>query len=431
MALRLRIVGEQAAQLGEMATKVFGVHGGSIGRAGDNDWILPDPDRYLSSRHARVDFRAGTYFVVDTSSNGTYVNGAKVPLGKFHDYALQDGDSLRLGGYELIVSIDATNDFPPDENAIVAYDGGIPSAAVKKSTANDIGADLDLSELLEPSTRIDGQSGIHARNAYGQTVLPDDGGGIPWHMMTRPLKVARAATLERSSASASRPQGPTLFEGDVDVGLAALCRGAGIDPRGLPTDARGAAMQLAGQLLREAVLGLIDLNQGRNELRNRFGIAASNAGEAESTLSFTQGGVQEILLRLLSTLSTRAGSVEAMRDNFRELKAQNAATLTAMQAALSEVLARFDPKELEDRFERGTQRGVFGAPGKEKYWDLYAELYAGLSQHPPDGFPHLFLETFAKAFDLKVRALTPPRRGSFGGERAAAAAPDAKRLGGS
>src|SRR6202161_4408297 len=160
MALRLRVVSEHAIRLGEHSTKVFGVHGGTIGRSTDNEWILPDPERYLSGKHARVDFRAGTYVLVDTSSNGTYVNGAQVPLGKYHDYTLRDGDYIRLGEYELLVSIDKSNDFPPDESAIVAYDGQSGSSSVKKSTANDLGADLDLSLLLEPSDLLVGDSGV-------------------------------------------------------------------------------------------------------------------------------------------------------------------------------------------------------------------------------------------------------------------------------
>jgi predicted component of type VI protein secretion system len=103
-----------------------------------------------------------------------------------------------------------------------------------------------------------------------------------------------------------------------------------------------------------------------------------------------------------------------MRENFRDLKAQNTATLAAMRAALEELLSRFDPKELEERFERGAKRGVFGQ-NKAKYWDLYAELFAGLSQSPPEGFPHLFVEAFAKAYEAKLRALTP-RRGAFGAD---------------
>ncbi|MDP9010044.1 MAG: type VI secretion system-associated FHA domain protein TagH [Pseudomonadota bacterium] len=430
MALRLRVVSEHSTRLGALATKIFGVHGGTIGRATDNEWILPDPERYLSGKHARIDFRAGAYILVDTSSNGTYVNGAQVPLGKYHDYALKDGDYVRLGEYELLISIDQSNDFPPEESAIIAYDGQSPSSAAKKSTANDLGADLDLSQLLEPSNLSAADSGVRPRDAYGQS-LPAvdqpagsaDAAVTPWHMMTRPLKVetAKGTPPNQSAPIAPRPdlsrsQSLALYDGDFDIGLSAFCRGAGIDPRTITSEARNAALQLAGQLLREAVLGLMDLNQGRNEFRNKFRISPPSAEASESPLNLSRG-VDEALVRLLNTVSTRAGSVEALRENFRELKAQNGATLAATRAAFEEFLNRVDPKELEERFERAGKRGVFGGQSKAKYWDLYAELFAGLAQRPPDGFPHLFTETFAKAYEAKLRALVPPRRTGFGGDR--------------
>jgi type VI secretion system FHA domain protein len=436
MALRLRVVSEHSTRLGPLSAKVFGVHGGTIGRSTDNEWILPDPERYLSGKHARVDFRAGSYVLVDTSSNGTYVNGAQVPLGKYHDYALKDGDYVRLGEYELLVSIDKTNDFPPEEGAIVAYDGQSPSSAVKKSTANDLGADLDLSQLLEPSDLSIADSGSRPRDAYGQAIPrrdtaadPAEAGATPWHMMTRPLKVESANKIENSSSAiGSRSQTPALFEGDFDIGLSAFCRGAGIEPRNISTETRGAALQLAGQLLREAVLGLMDLNQGRGEFRNKFRIPAPVADGPESPLNFSRG-VDEALVRLLTTSSTRAGSVEAIRDNFRDLKAQNSATLVATRAAFEEFLGRVDPKELEERFERAGKRGVFGGQNKAKYWDLYSELFAGLAQRPADGFPHLFIETFTKAYEAKLSALNPPRRASFGPGPGEPSDPDSQAVG--
>jgi type VI secretion system FHA domain protein len=439
MALRLRVVSEHASRLGEQSTKVFGVHGGTLGRSTDNEWILPDPERYLSGKHARVDFRAGTYILVDTSSNGTYVNGAQVPLGKYHDYVLKEGDYIRLGEYELLVSIDKGNDFPPDDSAIVAYDGQSPSSAVKKSTANDLGEDLDLSQLLEHSDLLASDSGVRPRDAYGQalpgraepTLQPSlepepDAAGTPWHMMTRPLKV-EGPKADRP-APLPRPANPVLYDGDFDVGLTAFCRGAGIDPAAITTEARGAALALAGQLLRESVLGLMDLNQSRNEFRNRFRISAPANDGPESPLNFSKG-VDEALVRLLTTLSTRNGSVETVRQNFRELKAQNTATLTATRAAFEEFLGRVDPKELEERFDRATKRGVFGSQNKAKYWDLFAEMFAGLAQRPADGFPHLFTETFAKAYEAKLRVLVPPRRSTFGADRAEPAAPDDQAVG--
>jgi type VI secretion system protein len=445
MALRLRVVSEHSTRLGQRATKIFGVHGGTIGRSSDNEWILPDPERYLSGKHARVDFRAGTYVLVDTSSNGTYVNGAQVPLGKYHDYLLKDGDYIRLGEYELLVTIDQSNDFPPEESAIVAYDGKSPSSAVKKSTANDLGADLDLSVLLETTDQPAADSGIRPRDAYGQSLpkvpAPADEGATPWHMLTRPLRVesqkaepsksegARADSPASSHSSAGPPSisgrsfSATLFDADSEAGLSAFCRGAGIELRSLNSEARSTALQLAGQILRESILGMMDLKHGSHEFRNRFRISAAAAEAPESPLNFSKG-VDEALVRLLNNLSTRAGSVEAIRTSFRELKAENTASLAAMHTAFEEFLERVNPKELEERFERASKRGVFGTSTKARNWDLYTEMYAGLAQRPDDGYPHLFTESFAKAFEAKLRTLVPPRRGSFQPDRGEAARGD-------
>jgi type VI secretion system protein len=449
MTLRLSVVSEHGIRLGAHSTKVFGVHGGSIGRGTDNEWILPDPERYLSGKHARIDFRAGSYILVDTSSNGTYVNGAQVPLGKYHDYLLKDGDYVRLGEYELLVSIDKSNDFPPDESAIVAYDGKSPSSAVKKSTANDLGEDLDLSQLLEPSDQLVVESGVRPRNAYGQAIGPDpeappqgESSGTPWHMMTRPLKVEGkdaaaggagegagvAAGVRSIPPTPARAPAPVLFDGDFEAGLSAFCRGAGVDPRSITPEVRGVALQLAGQLLRESVLGLMDLNQSRNEFRNRFRISAPPGDSPESPLNFSRG-VDEALVRLLTNVSARASSVDAIRDNFKELKAQNTASLAATRAAFEEFLERVDPKELEERFDRATKRGVFGTQNKGKYWELYAEMFSGLAQRPADGFPHSFTEAFAKAYEAKLRTLIPPRRSTFGADRLEAVEPDGRAVG--
>jgi type VI secretion system protein len=409
MALRVSVVSEHSDRLGDQASKVFGVHGGSIGRSRDNEWMLPDPERYLSGKHARIECRAGRYYLIDTSSNGTYVNGAQVPLGRFHEYLLQDGDYVRIGEYELRVSVEPSNDFPPDESAIVAFDGASPPASAHKATADDLGADLDLSELLEPGGRIDANLASVARDAYGQPLLADPpprpaaaAEPVPWHMMTRPL------TLER--AAAPGPHAPALYDADCEPGLAAFCRGAGIDPRRLSPESRVLAMQLAGQILRESVLGLIELDQSRAEFRDRVLIPPEDDREGAVRLG---QGVEEALFTLLTTVAKRGGSVESVRERFRRLKAENGATLAALHAALEEFLGRFDPRELEERFERDGKRGVFTTQNKARYWELYRDLYTGLSQRDTDGLPHWFAEAFAKAYaDTLGRLL--PRRGAFG-----------------
>jgi type VI secretion system FHA domain protein len=106
MALRLEIISHHRQQLGNRASIVLGVAGGSIGRALDNDWALPDTQRYLSGHHARIHFRQGGYYLEDTSTNGVYVNDSTTPQGRRGLYALRSGDQLRMGEYRVQVQVD-------------------------------------------------------------------------------------------------------------------------------------------------------------------------------------------------------------------------------------------------------------------------------------------------------------------------------------
>src|SRR5215472_14134652 len=108
MTLRLRVVSDHRRSLGDRSTIVFSVDGGSIGRSADNDWVLPDPLRYVSAHHARVEFRDGHYFLEDISTNGTFVNDDEralakaLPLG----HMLKTGDVVRMGDYQIVAAVD-------------------------------------------------------------------------------------------------------------------------------------------------------------------------------------------------------------------------------------------------------------------------------------------------------------------------------------
>jgi len=105
MALRLQIISRHRQGLGERSVKEFGRDGGTIGRSLESDWVLPDGQRYISSRHASIDFRSGSYYIVDTSTNGVYVNDAEQPVGRGNPQRLFPGDRIRFGEYEVAVEI--------------------------------------------------------------------------------------------------------------------------------------------------------------------------------------------------------------------------------------------------------------------------------------------------------------------------------------
>ncbi|NLT74285.1 MAG: protein kinase [Chloroflexi bacterium] len=69
-------------------------------RITDIDLGALDPNGYVSRQHARMERSAGIWTVVDLdSSNGTSVNGSRVPPGL--PVRLRDGDVVRMGQVEL------------------------------------------------------------------------------------------------------------------------------------------------------------------------------------------------------------------------------------------------------------------------------------------------------------------------------------------
>ncbi|KUP91558.1 type VI secretion system-associated FHA domain protein TagH [Tritonibacter horizontis] len=83
----------------------------TIGRGGTNDVVLPDPDQLLSRNHCVIEDHGSHVSVVDLSSNGTFLNYSKMPLGPTPT-PLHDGDVLMVGSYELAVEITQEGGLP-------------------------------------------------------------------------------------------------------------------------------------------------------------------------------------------------------------------------------------------------------------------------------------------------------------------------------
>ncbi|MGE3849755.1 MAG: type VI secretion system-associated FHA domain protein TagH [Gammaproteobacteria bacterium] len=88
-------------------SKTFDERGGTIGRSASCDWVLPDPEHYLSSRHAALIVEDGEVLLIDTSTNGVFINHSPDPVGGDRSVPLQDGDVITAGDYEIQVSMSA------------------------------------------------------------------------------------------------------------------------------------------------------------------------------------------------------------------------------------------------------------------------------------------------------------------------------------
>ena len=104
MTLILKTLSYKGLPPNQEISAQFDAKGGTIGRAPNNHLVLPDPEKFTSRLHASIVFEAGQYFIQDSSTGGTYLNNSQTPLQQARA-PLQDGEKLRIGEYELLVSI--------------------------------------------------------------------------------------------------------------------------------------------------------------------------------------------------------------------------------------------------------------------------------------------------------------------------------------
>jgi type VI secretion system protein len=235
MTLRLEIVSRQRQSLRASAIKEFGPDGGTIGRSLQTDWPLPDAQRFLSSQHASIDFRSGSYYIVDTSTNGVYINGAAAPVGKGKPQRLFTGDVVRIGEYEIRVEIDTLEN---TMETLVNSEHVDPVEAKQHVEAPDpTGHDLvDAFEITGVGIEFildEDEADTLTPLAYSfdtrdlaleesRTGKPADGAAA------KARKSAASATARKpSQQSASRPQPAPAQTGAARTGAAAKARSTG------------------------------------------------------------------------------------------------------------------------------------------------------------------------------------------------------------
>jgi len=368
MALRLKIVSDNAATAGEHARWTFGVNGGRIGRHTTNDWVLRDPERYVSGRHAEIEHRGGAWLLRDTSTNGTFVNASDEALGPDRLHQLANGDRFRIGEYEIEVEITGGNDFPAQESAPV----------------NE--ADLDSS--FEVKNFI--STGRREREAQVARARPE--------APLRPVAAPQAPPAPPPAPPQTHvPRGRE--DQELWPGLAALCRGAGIDPLALPTEVRGTALQQAGQLLRETLVGFSELARTRADFASEFGIS-SGARRRDATASFTQiAAVEQVLEMVLAGRGPGdSRAIDEIRGQFARTRNHEIAMAAALREALAAVFEKLNPEVLEEQLGRRAQ-GVVGADLQARLWNRYQELFRATVQSGEAGLPAVFLVAFARAYE--------------------------------
>jgi type VI secretion system protein ImpI len=397
MILILKILGPVAEQLGSGACHRFNAAGGSIGRSSDNQWVIPS--RYISNRHAVIHYRAGCYFLEDTSSNGVFFGNRdnRMPTGL--QQRLDAGDRFFIDELEVEVEIAGSD-------AAVA----LRRSAAPERARGMVTKPLDLDAIALGGPGIDVTS--YEITSYGLADPPtlssaqsvsgdfDKTSVLVNEMAPRGPAEASAPRLTVRDAAPQAPQAPP--------DLVALLLAAGA-PAAAATSTTASEL---GEMLRVMVAGVIATLGTREKIKEEFGLRHTTFKVADNNPLKFSANVEDALHNLLvKRNSAYLGPAEAFDDAFADVRNHQTATLAAMQAAFNRVLQRFSPERLREHFdEKSARTARLSLPGKGRYWEQYNEHFQDLVKDPDNTFRELFGAEFARAYEDQMLALRDSSR---------------------
>jgi type VI secretion system FHA domain protein len=374
--------------MGDDHCREFRGTGGTIGRALENDWILPDRDRFISGRHATIDFRSGAYYLADTSTNGVYINDEDEPIGKRHPRRLFDGDRLRMGDFLIAVSVDEGEDLdiPVDQPrpSVDHLELMVPEEPIKTGIQL-----LDEEEITGDEAF---QATVFGKRTQKMVRKPP----APTKIERRPQPKPRPKAVRRH-ADAGTLTAEQLFE--------EFLNGLGIDRADIhPSADVGEIMLNAGQVLREFTSGISDLLVSRANLKSMFKLDQTTVlPRHNNPLKLSDNAEATLKQLLVGREGEYLGPLDSVREACRDLKSHHDAVAEAMCAAFMEIMDRLDPAELQEHFDRNLSRKpLLEAFTKMKYWQMYCDFYPALTEPGRAGLPQAFGEEFVRTYEKRL-----------------------------
>ncbi|TLG92513.1 type VI secretion system-associated FHA domain protein TagH [Pseudomonas edaphica] len=406
----------------------------AIGRNSDNDWVLPDPERLVSSQHCVIQYKDGRYYLTDNSTNGVELVKAGIRMRRGNSEPLQDGELIRIGDYEIQARIDfnvqaldsqpfsgdSPNSFEALMGAVANKPAPAPVIAPQFQGASSMDTLPDLFDFLAPTTVPPPTVADHVPSeqhdfrpptpvavpvveqpVVSGSVIPEDWdlfGDTPAPVVTTPQPVA---PVEPSPAPIMQPAAAAPDISSQPDLLQAFLRGAGLDQLRLDKAQAEAQMESIGRSYRLMVEGLIDVLRARASLKGEFRMQQTMIQPAENNpLKFAPNADEALLLLLRHGNQAFMAPDVAVRESFDDLRAHQLAVMAGVEAAIKHLLTRFEPAQLEERMGKPAGlSSLFNGSRQAQYWQQFTELYSNISREAQEDFQDLFGREFSRAYE--------------------------------
>lgn len=382
--------------------------GGTIGRLDANDFVLHDPDNFASRRHATILLQDGEYYVEDTSSAGTQVNG-RVHLQHGDRYQIDTGDTLVMGDccLEVVVQNTQLNTYPditePTKTLVNEEPQQDSINSITKQSSKDT---FDIDDFFnEFETKADNSPALDSNESSSYDNFDPHGS----HIALKNDKLVTEESIDnifqseeadsRLSRSPSRPEETANGHQDT-IALRAFLAELNMDPSHLVGLNKVDIMRIAGIIMRTLTEGMMGVLKSRESVKSQFNMDRTQIKSYKNNPLKFSSSAQEAMVKMLTQTPGYMDPVESALEAVNDAKAHQVAMVTGLNTAINSTISSFDPKKLENEFKVG-----FSINRKAKYWKLYDEKFERIAKSVESSTNNVFGEQFRESYESQIRKL--------------------------
>ncbi len=404
-----------------------------IGRASDSDFVLPDADRVVSQQHAVIQPDKGAYYLIDKSTNGTYINNASERVVKGNKIRLHDGDVLKIGEYNCVISI-AKQRKQAEDSLIdsATWQSPLHNLTHEKQLINEKILYHESSIANQPPSSEGSKLTSEQDYFRPPQAIPED-----WYevsgkfkkepgsaeLIPEPIPTPRSQSKSpKKPAVTPKPIVPKEVKAqrrsrktthlEQQQAVEAFLDGAGLTQVDLQPEAIISFMTTAGQLVREITQGFRQVLDSRTSIKDEFRLGMTTIRPIKNNPLKFSVDVDDALTKLLfPPANGYLPPVAAIQEATDDLQAHQMALLAGLRAALSSLVAHFDPEALEKDFQKVSAiDNLLPFTRKAKYWELFKTRYSQAAADAENDFLHFLGDEFAIAYEQQIQKLKSARQ---------------------
>ncbi len=187
----------------------------------------------------------------------------------------------------------------------------------------------------------------------------------------------------------------------------AFLAGTGLTEVELEPEEMISFMFTAGQSLRELTQGFKQVLSTRTSLKNEFRLGMTMMQPTENNPLKLSVDVDDALTKLLlPSMRGYLPPIKAIQEATDDLQAHQMALLAGLRAALSSLVALFDPEALEKDLQKAsTFDNLLPSIRKARYWELFKTRYRTAADDAENDFLHFLGDEFTTAYEQQIQRL--------------------------